>query len=211
MKYKNTIKIAKVSFKVISIASLVGAIASTIGLVFLEIAAVCLMAWDKGRVLPDIPSFGKLLQLLHSPWLIVEITFLALGMALIFMIFRNLAWVIGHLDDNSLEDRLVILRLDSTVRILLFLFAVDSLHIACSTYLFDKVLPILAPENVTSTQYSLKNYLSHDLWYYVFPSFPGTSALVFALLIYILARFLEEKARLREEVEVLRKDSELTV
>lgn len=196
MKYEKTLYTAQVSLRILWLLGLVMTGTFLVFIIATQIGAFFL----KGAQSPEAKQLGGLF---HSFDLLATYIGVCISTVLLSMVFRNLALVMGflrHQRDNQPE---IISRLKQTTKLLVAAFVVDSVLCISNVYELLKNPPKESEQQVYELVVSVMTYLV--------PSFPGTSALVFALLIYLLAVFLEDKVNLQREVGALKEETSLTI
>jgi hypothetical protein len=207
MKYEKSLKLAAVSFKLISISSLLLGLIILILQVGLLVIGAFIKRLDSTGLPSNLPGFDLIAQCLHSVSFNGAMLFSAIGILFLFFIFRNLSFIMELFLRGVAESVETESKLNSTVRFLVGLFVVDTLRIIFNTYYAIVFLPLL---DKTNSSEGIPDWIE-NLCDFLIPQFSGTSALVLALLLFILARFLNEKRFLRNEVQSLKQETDLTI
>jgi hypothetical protein len=102
-----------------------------------------------------------------------------------------------------------LVKLKTTVWFLVLMFAMDGVRLIFLGS-FEKTFDKYLPQDQSQVSVLMSSF-SKELTEMIFPNFSGSSSIVLALLLYMLARFMEERLSLTKEVEALKEDSSLTV
>jgi hypothetical protein len=214
MKYEKSLTVAWVFFRLVSIASLLLALTGLVGVVLMWAMAQYLSPGPNAPIYGGIPLAHWMAPAKSAPYVIAMLCGV-LSLGLLYRIFKNLAIVVGHFRRRTFDNVEVRQKLNTTVILLITLFIVDTLH-----YILGRTRNLDWERMVEKASFSGKEYLQlvdnssegfRAFAEFVIPQFTGLSSLVLALLLYLLARFLEEKVALGNEVRDLKHEMDLTI